>query len=59
MATKGIPNKEKAQKNLAYPAGTAFDFYSDSSMMNNGTKDEAKDYAKVKGVMIENFRYER
>ena len=55
VVTKGRTDKEKAEKIVAYLAGTAFDFYFDRFTMDNGWTDEAKDYGKVKGVMLENF----
>ena len=55
VVTKGLPAKEKAEKTVAYLAGTAFDFYFDCFTMDNGPMDEAKDYGKVKKVMLEKF----
>ena len=53
--TKDLPDKEKAGKIVAYQAGTAFDFYFHRFTMYVGPTDEAKDYSKVKGVMLEKF----
>ena len=55
MVTKGLTDEEKVEKIVAYLAVTAFDFYFDRFTMDNGPKDKAKDYCKVKGVMLENF----
>ena len=55
MVIEGLPDKEKAEKIVVYLAGTAFDFYLDRFTMDNGPTDEAKDYGKVKGVMLEKF----
>ena len=55
VETNGLPYKEKAEKIVAYLAGTAFDFYFDRFTMDNGPTDEAKGYSKVKGVMLEKF----
>ena len=49
MVTKGLPDKETAEKIVAYLAGTAFGFYFDRFTMDNVPTDEAKDYKKLKG----------
>ena len=38
---------------MAYLAGMAFDFYIYRFGMDNGPMDEAKDYGKVGGMMLE------
>ena len=44
---------------MSYLAGTAFDFYFDCFTMDNGPRDEAKDYVKVKGVMLQKFSIQK
>ena len=53
--TKGLTEKEKAQKIEAHLARTAFYFSFDCFTMDNGPMDEAKGYGKVKGVISEKF----
>ena len=53
VVTKGVLDNEKAEKIVASLAGTVFDFHFDRFTMDNGSKDEATDYGKVKAVMLE------
>ena len=55
VVTKGLPDKEKAEKIVAYLAGTAFDSYFYRFAMESGPINEAKDYGKVKGIILEKF----
>ena len=53
LVTKGLPNEGKAEKIVAYLAGTAFYFDFDRFTMDKSPTYEAKDYGRVKGVMLE------
>ena len=49
VVIKGLPDKEKAEKIVAYLAGAAFDFNSDRFTTDNGPKDEAVATVKLQG----------
>ena len=59
MVTTGLPDKEEAEKIVAYLTRTALDFYFDRFTMANGPTDEAKAYGKVRGVILENFSVQK
>ncbi len=55
VVNKSLPDSERVEKIVVFQSVAAFDFYFVSFTLDNSPTDEAKDYAVVKKMILENF----